>query len=47
MKTKSDEGSSDIQAAIDRALSEALSDGKVGDLDTEQDSVSVESPKGT
>ena len=46
VKTKSDEASSDVQAAIDRALSEALGDGKVGDLDTKPDSVRVDAPKG-
>ena len=47
VKTKSDEDSTDIEAAIDRALSEAVSDGKLGNLDAEEDSVSVEAPKGT
>ena len=47
MITRSDEASTDIQAAIDRALSEAISDGTLGNLETEQDSVHVEAPEGT
>ena len=47
VKTKSDENSGDIQASIDRAVSEAISDGTIGNLESKQDSVSVEAPKGT